>query len=75
MIVLAALFLPLVWAAMAVLLALPGGLFLMLLMQTLHDHVDPAVPTFGYWVAVQIALLASASAAFIFPRGTASSSS
>jgi hypothetical protein len=61
-------------AAMSVVLALPAGLFLMLLMSELHN-VSPTIPTIGYGTAYTISLLLTVWLLFVRPSVPLSTSS
>lgn len=53
---------------MALTLAFPAGLFLMLLLHVLHHEYSSAIPTMSYLTAYTVALLVSLTASFIFFR-------
>jgi len=73
MILIALIIAPVIYSLIYLVLAVPGGLFLMLLLSKLHDEVSGFVPTMSYGTAYTVALLLSLTAAWIFPRPISSS--
>jgi len=57
---------PILWASLMLLLALPGGLFLMALFDLLHDWV-PVIPEMPYETAYWVTVSLGAFLAFIRP--------
>lgn len=73
MIIIALLLATLLSAALAVVLAVPAGFFLMLLTSELHDHVTAHVPALPYSTTYAVSLLLSAWLLFVRPIHTGSS--